>query len=681
MNIRQAAIKWLFKSTAYNWHSIGLSAPPGATWNPSEHAVRAYSDNAIAYACISRIAKDVAGVPLLFLSNPDDETSYVADSDPVAALFARPNEIFTTRRLIEWTTMMRMLRGECFWKLEYGRGNLPVATQPWFDPIYWREEVSKDDGLLWWEYMHGQLQFKAAPEDVLWVGNNNPANPYRGVSPLRAAAAALGIDNHADTLQGDTVSRGGERGLLMKTEIPLDKEQIDQHRVNLAQRRPGKGQASRDVILPYGLELSDPKFTREDLKFIEMQTAAKKKICHVFGMAPILIGDDDSAQYQSAPHAIKMYWRQTVVPLLRSYEDSWDHFFTQKRGLKTFVRFDISAVEALREDDQVRAETARIYSSVGIPLAVLNERLDLGFSDEDMVAADQAREARREAAANMWSLNENGERLVKAKGLTNEMIRKRSMDANTKMQRERALNRLGMSTRSALVAVGADFAKRAKAAIEATGLPPEMAGNAAALKIRDLEPELREAVLEAVEPAHRKAAEIGAVSIQDLVTGKAHEPWHDRRKNVSFNPIIDEAFATRRRLTLLVVAHWIDDMATWVVDVAKEVAESGEAIGTLSRMVEERFTQYIKSNGQTIARTEVGTMYNVARFAEMGEQGFDKHEWLTNIDEATRESHMIDGQVRRINDEFSNGLLYPQENGKPAEEVINCRCETLPVVE
>jgi len=171
------------------------------------------------------------------------------------------------------------------------------------------------------------------------------------------------------------------------------------------------------------------------------------------------------------------------------------------------------------------------------------------------------------------------------------------------------------------------------------------------------------------------------VSIQDLVTGKAHEPWHDRVKAVSFSPIIEDEFIARRRLLLQGAVHWSEAMATWVLGEARRAAEEGQAIDTLARAVRDRYANDGTSRGKTIARTEVGTLYNVSRFAEMGSQGFEHHEWLTSIDEVTRETHLDnDGKVRRIGEPFPSGLSYPQESGAPAEEVINCRCETIPAV-
>ena len=49
--------------------------------------------------------------------------------------------------------------------------------------------------------------------------------------------------------------------------------------------------------------------------------------------------------------------------------------------------------------------------------------------------------------------------------------------------------------------------------------------------------------------------------------------------------------------------------------------------------------------------------------------------WSAALDSRTRDSHRdVDGEIREVEETFSNGLLYPGDpDGKP-EEVINCRC-------
>lgn len=677
--IQKLIAPWKVKT--YSLSDIGVEAGAFSSWRPQSHVESAYEKNAIAYACIKRIATDVAGVPVMFLRDPDDDTSWVDDTDPTYMLFTRPNQVFTLRRLIEWTVMFRQLRGECFWLMDVGRG-ATKKIYPWYDPLGWKERVSRTEGLTGWDFRQGDTTFNAMPSEVLWFGNLNPRNPYRGLSPLSAAAGALGIDNTADNLQGDTLARGGERGLLLSTEMALDEEQIAQHRRNLAARRPGNGKASRDIILPDGLALNDPKFTREDLNFLNMQNMSKRKICAVYGMAPVLIGDDESAQYKSAPEAIKLYWRQTLLPLLRSIEDTWDAYFLGVRNTGVYVRFDLSEVTSLREDDQNLALTARVHHQMGISLVEINDRLGLGYSPEAMEAADAAKKERESRAAEMW-LSRRQPGVVKAAAkLDNATIKARYHDISTKLQRDRMLQRLHKMTYEAISALGVEYGRRAAAAVRATAMPiDDMTGRHAAAKIRELEGDLSNDLVGAVEPGMTRAAEIGIVSIQDLVTGKAAEPWHDRRKQARFSPEVDEVMRLRRRLVLQAAVNWIDSMLDFVAVLSGEIATSGGTLDELAAGIRTQFEQVGRSRAQTIAATELGTIYNVSRFSEMAEQGFEHHEWLSAVDEVTRDTHYAaDGEVVRIGDRFSMGLLYPQENGGPPEEVINCRCETIPVV-
>lgn len=53
-------------------------------------------------------------------------------------------------------------------------------------------------------------------------------------------------------------------------------------------------------------------------------------------------------------------------------------------------------------------------------------------------------------------------------------------------------------------------------------------------------------------------------------------------------------------------------------------------------------------------------------------------QWDATMDANTRESHqMVDGEIRKLDEKFSNGLMYPGDPSGNAAEVINCRCILL----
>lgn len=53
-------------------------------------------------------------------------------------------------------------------------------------------------------------------------------------------------------------------------------------------------------------------------------------------------------------------------------------------------------------------------------------------------------------------------------------------------------------------------------------------------------------------------------------------------------------------------------------------------------------------------------------------------QWDSTLDSSTRESHAkVDGEIRELDKEFSNGLMFPGDPSGGAAEVINCRCALL----
>ena len=53
-------------------------------------------------------------------------------------------------------------------------------------------------------------------------------------------------------------------------------------------------------------------------------------------------------------------------------------------------------------------------------------------------------------------------------------------------------------------------------------------------------------------------------------------------------------------------------------------------------------------------------------------------QWDSTLDDSTRESHIaVDGEIRELDEEFSNGLMFPGDPDGGAAEVVNCRCALL----
>lgn len=61
-------------------------------------------------------------------------------------------------------------------------------------------------------------------------------------------------------------------------------------------------------------------------------------------------------------------------------------------------------------------------------------------------------------------------------------------------------------------------------------------------------------------------------------------------------------------------------------------------------------------------------------------ESVERTEWIGSRDNLVRETHDIDGEVQPLGQRFSNGLRYPGDVDGPANEVIQCRCTSAPVM-
>lgn len=110
----------------------------------------------------------------------------------------------------------------------------------------------------------------------------------------------------------------------------------------------------------------------------------------------------------------------------------------------------------------------------------------------------------------------------------------------------------------------------------------------------------------------------------------------------------------------------------------------GDSIPKLSKKVEE-----ICGSNKAIATRNARTMMTgahnagtLAAYVRAEQNGMHiQKQWMAALDERTRVSHRhLDGEIKPVNEKFSNGLMHPGDTtGRPAE-LWNCRCTMVPIV-
>lgn len=134
-----------------------------------------------------------------------------------------------------------------------------------------------------------------------------------------------------------------------------------------------------------------------------------------------------------------------------------------------------------------------------------------------------------------------------------------------------------------------------------------------------------------------------------------------------------------------------EDTARRIIgDVAANLAKSyeeGLGIDDAAERLRNEFSNIQDHRLRTIARTEIQTAQNEGIMETLREMNVRYKQWLTARDHRVRRippdkaDHVVlHGQVVRLEERFSNGLLFPGDRLGPIEEWINCRCRIRPYI-
>lgn len=115
----------------------------------------------------------------------------------------------------------------------------------------------------------------------------------------------------------------------------------------------------------------------------------------------------------------------------------------------------------------------------------------------------------------------------------------------------------------------------------------------------------------------------------------------------------------------------------FVNEVLDEALKEGWGVDEAVKRLEN--TELLQSRARKIVRTEAVRAMNYTQLlaADEGDFEYDK-EWIAIHDDRTRKTHSnhggVDGEIRGLDEPFSNGLQFPGDPEGSAAETIQCRC-------
>jgi HK97 family phage portal protein len=355
----------------------------GESFNPDvSYQADAYRYNAWVNIAVGILIRNIARAGFVIKRGGNEVTG-----GALYDLFRRPNAGLSRYDLWKETAAWWSLEGEAFWWFgpEYS-GGLPKELFV-LDPRKLRHE-GYDDGELRggmrntarrWFYHAGTELIPVLSDELVHFRDWNPWNPARGVNPLVSLALELEQDYYANKansqlLKNDAIPQG-----VLKTDQTLRPEEAD-----LLERRweskYGAVKAGRKIaVLGRGTSFEPLSFTPEVVKLFELKRWNLYTILAKYGIPPRVANINDKSTSLSGKDTAEQhsaFWKYTLIPILRQFEQILESQFFTRFGLKESGVFDLWDIPELQdsEDAQSRRDIAEINAGLKTINDVLKER-------------------------------------------------------------------------------------------------------------------------------------------------------------------------------------------------------------------------------------------------------------------------------------------------------------------
>ena len=343
-----------------------------------------YEGNSWVYACIRKKQQAAGSVPLV-VQKQGTEGWESDESNPLQRLLENPCPNMSGSQLIQVITAQLDIAGSFHARIIRGGRGGKQPLEIWPLEIGSVRPRFRGSELIGWKHEpFGQKADDLEPEDVLCIRSTHPDGVYKGMSAVLAGGKAIDIDNDASDWQKVTMqNRGIPDGIFtMEGEIGVD--EWEEARRQVREQYTGLGGA-REPWVVANATFEQMSQTMADLDFMEGRKMTRSEICSVLDVPEPLIGVYENATLSNIETARKIFWRDTLVPLLTDVADQLTRFFT---GDRLRVRFDFTGVSALQDSLQEKMTAAKDLFAMGVPLAEINRRLEMNLNIDEIPGAD-----------------------------------------------------------------------------------------------------------------------------------------------------------------------------------------------------------------------------------------------------------------------------------------------------
>ena len=632
-----------------------------------------YMNNIFVRKAIDKTAGMIAGVNVIVTDTKDVE---LGENNPATKLFSYINDEDSSFDFFYEIVRSLTRYGKAFiLKSEQTRVGAKIPQTLEILNATEMKPKTKNGMLQHWEFGKNKVKFQ--PEDVMFIKHKHPDNPYDGLAPGSSATKEILQDFYANVyniknFQNGAMGAGAWVDPNGSNLTPQQKQEA-QFAVDNEFNRGVDG-ANKSVVLSRKLEWIRTSESNKDLDYIALLNKMRDDILVAYDIPKVLFTSAD-ATFTNLKEAKKLFWSQTLLPIIKKIEDSFNTNFFEPMGLPYLLKFDISTVNELQDDLATKMTTAAQMNAMNIPMSIINEVLSLGLPETGWDGWDTPAQTGFQFDSKIPE-TKNAEQIIKEyKKQTAYDIEKSLQHDDFLLQKEykNSLDCMLSRERELSNTVKAFYSMTYKEKIEpwlkragidkSTVKVDKGAASDFITYLKGLD--LRIPFFEYVKASIEKTFQQGVFRTYSgigadfsLTSDRAISYMAQRGLKLKDSPeVVKQTIITMMESD----SFTIDDMA-------KEISKGWKGAS--------------EARAKIIAITETTSAYSSGRITGMKELGIKKCKWVHSHDVKVRDSHRISETID-VDTKFTLAdgyqVAYPGDGN--AEHSIGCRCVVISVLD
>lgn len=200
----------------------------------------------------------------------------------------------------------------------------------------------------------------------------HPENPYYGLSPVEVLKTSLGADVRAMDWNKMFFENSAIPEGVFSTTARLSASDIRMWRELWQEEHGGVRRSHKTAIMGQGMKYEPMGPTHRAMGFLDLLKYTREQILGVYGVPPVVLGLFEGVNRASATVMRRLFYEQTVMPRLGKIESTLNYALV-KPGENVRLVFDVGAIEALREDAELKIKIGEGLKDQGYSMNELRE--------------------------------------------------------------------------------------------------------------------------------------------------------------------------------------------------------------------------------------------------------------------------------------------------------------------